>query len=72
MLKNVVKYYQPNVTEGLALSKGRKGGLKLNSYDLIQHYVDKYIAEKEKNIKLQQQIEQHKQMLDDRNVKTNK
>jgi len=44
----------------------------LNSYDLIQHYVDKYIAEKEKNIKLQQQIEQHKQMLDDRNVKTNK
>ena len=52
--------------ERLALSKGRKGGLKLNNCDLILHFVDKYIAEKEKNIILQQQLEQQRQMQDDK------
>ena len=44
----------------------------LNTSDLILHFADKYIAEREKNIKLQQQLEQqHKQMQDDNKVKTN-
>ncbi len=44
----------------------------LNTSDLILHFADKYIAEREKNIRLQQQLEQqHKQMQDDNKVKTN-
>jgi len=39
---------------------------------LILHFVDKYIAEKEKNIILQQQLEHQKQMQDDQKVKTDK
>ena len=43
----------------------------LNTSDLILHFADKYIAEREKNIRLQQQLEQqHKQMQDDNKVKT--
>ncbi|MCI9015856.1 MAG: hypothetical protein HFJ53_01640 [Clostridia bacterium] len=44
----------------------------MNNCDLILHFVDKYILEKEKNIMLQQQLEQHKQISDDKEVKTNK
>ena len=44
----------------------------LNTSDLILHFADKYIAEREKNIRLQQQLEQqHKQMQDYNKVKTN-
>ena len=44
----------------------------LNTSDLILHFANKYIAEREKNIILQQQLEQqHKQMQDDNKVKTN-
>lgn len=44
----------------------------LNTSDLILHFADKYISEREKNIKLQQQLEQqHKQMQDENKVKTN-
>ncbi len=44
----------------------------LNTSDLILHFADKYIAEREKNIRLQQQLEQqYKQMQDDNKVKTN-
>ncbi len=44
----------------------------LNTSDLILHFADKYIAEREKNIRLQQQLEQqHKQMQNDNKVKTN-
>ena len=44
----------------------------LNTSDLILHFADKYIAEREKNIRLQQQLEQQlKQMQDDNKVKTN-
>ena len=39
----------------------------LNTSDLILHFADKYIAEREKNIRLQQ----HKQMQNDNKVKTN-
>ena len=55
---------QPYANERLALSEGRKGGYFLNTADLILHFVDKYIAEKEKNIKLQQQLTLYKQMQD--------
>ena len=44
----------------------------LNTSDLILHFADKYIAEREKNIRLQQQLEQqHKQIQNDNKVKTN-
>ena len=44
----------------------------LNTSDLILHFADKYIAEREKNIRLQQQLEQqHKQMQNDIKVKIN-
>lgn len=44
----------------------------LNTSDLILHFADKYISEREKNIRLQHQLEQqHKQMQDDNKVKTN-
>ncbi len=44
----------------------------LNTSDLILHFADKYIAEREKNIRLQQQLEQqHKQMQNDNKVKIN-
>jgi hypothetical protein len=50
----------------------------LNTSDLILHFVDKYITEKEKNIILQQkldcqkqQIQQIQQMQDNNKVKTN-
>ena len=43
----------------------------LNTSDLILHLVDKYIAEKEKNIILQQKLEQQNQQMQDYNkVKT--
>lgn len=58
--------------ERLALSKGRKGGLNLTNSDLILHFVNKYIAEREKNIILQQQLKQQEQMQDEKTVKTNK
>ncbi len=54
--------------ERLALSKGRKGGLNVNNCDLILHFVDKYIAEKEKNIRLEQQLQQQEQVQDDKTV----
>ena len=42
----------------------------LNTSDLILHFADKYIAEREKNIRLQQQLkQQHEQ--NDNKVKTN-
>ena len=46
----------------------------MNNCDLILHFVDKYITEKEKekNILLQQKLEQQKQMQSKNNVKTNK
>ena len=44
----------------------------LNTSDLILHFVDKYIAERERNIMLQQKLEQeNQQMQDDNKVKTN-
>lgn len=42
----------------------------LNTSDLIMHFVDKYIEEKEKNIMLKQQLEQL-QMQENNKVKTN-
>ncbi len=42
----------------------------MNNCDLILHFVDKYIVEREKNIILQQQLEQ--QMQNEKQVKTNK
>ena len=56
--------------EGPALSKGRKGGLKLNCSDLILHLVNELISEKEKNFKLQQDNQQQKRQEND--VKTMK
>lgn len=69
--KNVVIYQQPDAQERPALSKGRKGGLTMNNCDLILHFVDKYILEKEKNIILQNKLEQQKQV-QNCNVKTDK
>lgn len=44
----------------------------LNTSDLILHFVDKYITEREKNIILQQKLEQQKQQMQYGNkVKTN-
>lgn len=42
----------------------------LNTSDLIMHFVDKYIEEKEKNIMLKKQLEQL-QMQENNKVKTN-
>lgn len=42
----------------------------LNTSDLIMHFVDKYIEEKEKNIMLRQQLEKL-QMQENNKVKTN-
>lgn len=43
----------------------------LNTSDLILHFVDKYILEREKNIILQQKIEQQNYRVQDNNkVKT--
>lgn len=43
----------------------------LNTSDLILHFVDKYIEEREKNSILQYQLEQQKQQMQDNNkVKT--
>jgi hypothetical protein len=55
--------------EGLALSKERKGGLTLNNSDLILHLIEQLIAEKEKNLQLQQQQEKNQQMQNN-NAKT--
>ncbi len=55
--------------ERLALFKGRKGGYILNNADLILHLVEELIAEKEKNIRLQQ--EQQQQQMQCNNAKTN-
>lgn len=44
----------------------------LNTSDLILHFVDKYISERERNIILQQKLEQQKQQMQINNkVKTN-
>ena len=43
----------------------------MNHCDLILNFVDKYITEKEKNIILQQQLKQHQQEKDEKQVKTN-
>ena len=44
----------------------------LNTSDLILHFVNKYIEEKEKNFFLHQQLEQQKQQMQkDNKVKTN-
>ena len=44
----------------------------LNTSDLILHFVDKYIEEKEKNFFLQQQLKLQKQQMQNGNkVKTN-
>ena len=44
----------------------------LNTSDLILHFVNKYIEEKEKNFLLKLQLEQKKQqMQNDNKVKTN-
>ena len=43
----------------------------LNANDLILHFVDKYIEEKEKNFFLHQQLEQQQQQLQNDKVKTN-
>ena len=43
----------------------------MNHCDLILNLVDKYITEKEKNIILQQQLKQHQQEKDEKQVKTN-
>ncbi len=44
----------------------------MNNCDLILHFVDKYIMEKEKNIILQHELEQQKQVQNFNNVKTDK
>ncbi|MBO6233727.1 MAG: hypothetical protein J6I85_02785 [Clostridia bacterium] len=44
----------------------------MNNCDLILHFVEKYITEKEKNILLQQELKQQKQVQSNTNVKTNK
>lgn len=42
----------------------------MNSNDLILHFVDMYIAEREKNINLQYKIKQQEQNVDEKEVKT--
>ena len=69
-----VKYYIIIPTfrlKRLVFSQRRKGGLILNNCDLILHFVDKYIAEREKNIILQQKLDLQKQMQNNSKVKTN-
>jgi len=44
----------------------------MNNCDLILHFVDKYIVEKEKNIILRNELEQQKQVQNFSNVKTDK
>ncbi|MFR8234222.1 MAG: hypothetical protein ACLVA2_07495 [Clostridia bacterium] len=44
----------------------------MNNCDLILHFAEKYIAEKEKNIILQQKLEQQQHMQMNNSVKTNK
>ena len=56
--------------KGELFLKGGKGVMILNTSDLIMHFVDKYIEEKEKNIMLRQQLEQL-QMQENNKVKTN-
>lgn len=46
-----------------------KGGHQMNHCDLILHLVDKYIAETEKNILLQQKLQQQEK--DEQQAKTN-
>ena len=62
---------QPYAEERPALSEGQKGGYFLNTADLILHFADKYIAEREKNFMLQQQLEQYQQMQNEKKTKTN-
>ncbi len=42
----------------------------MNHCDLILNLVDKYIEEKEKNILLQQQLQQYQQEKDEKQAKT--
>ena len=65
--KNIVKYYQPYATKGQPFLKGGKEGYILNNADLILHLVEELIAEKEKNIRLQQ----GQQQMQSDNAKTN-
>ncbi|MBP3255352.1 MAG: hypothetical protein J6M60_02535 [Clostridia bacterium] len=44
----------------------------MNSNDLVLHLVDKYIAEKEKNFKLQNELKQQKQMQNKNTAKTDR
>ena len=68
MQKNVVKYYQPDVTEGLALSKGRKGGSHMLANDVILRLVEMLMEEKDKNCELKiSQIQQQKPAVDEAN-----
>lgn len=43
----------------------------LNISDLILHFANEYIAEREKNIILQQKLKQQQQMQNNNKVKTN-
>ena len=68
VLKNVVKYYQPDVTEGLALSKGRKGGSRMLANDVILRLVEMLMEEKDKNCELKiSQIQQQQPAVDEAN-----
>ena len=48
----------------------KRGGHQMNHCDLILNLVDKYIEEKEKNILLQQQLQQYQQEKDEKQAKT--
>ena len=68
MLKNIVKCYQPDVTEGLALSKGRKGGSLMLANDVILRLVEIIMEEKDKNCELKiSQAMQQKSAIDEAN-----
>lgn len=66
----MVTYIQSFLSKG-SLYLRRKGVKVLNHCDLILHLVNELIAEKEKNIKLQQEKEQQQMQNDKNNVKTN-
>ena len=44
----------------------------MNTNDLILHLMDKYIAEKEKNIELQNELKQQKQVQNKNTTKTDR
>ena len=67
MLKNVVRYYQPDVTKGLALSKWRKGGSRMLANDVILRLVEMLMEEKDKNCELKIFQMQQKPVIDEAN-----